>query len=98
MPHAFPLRAFRCLLLVAALVLGAIPAAAHAATTLPDPLARGPYTPTTVHPVKLGTVDLQEPSSTGGAAGTGTPAAATPRPRAARLALLPGRAHRAARR
>ncbi|WP_231398485.1 alpha/beta hydrolase [Conexibacter woesei] len=75
MPHAFPLRAFRCLLLVAALMLGAIPAA-QAATSLPDPLARGPYTPTTVDPVKLGTVDLQEPSATGGAVGTGTPPAA----------------------
>ena len=60
--------------LLALLVLAAFASAANAA--LPDPMQRGTYTPVTVDPVKVGLVDLQEPSASGGAA-TGTAAAAT---------------------
>src|SRR4029078_8185721 len=42
----------------------------------PDPLARGPYTVTTVDPVLTGTTDLQEPNAAGGPL-TGPAAAAT---------------------
>ena len=42
----------------------------------PDPMARGPYTPVTLDPLKIGTVDLQEPNAAGGGL-TGTAAAAT---------------------
>jgi hypothetical protein len=50
------------------------PATALAAP--PDPLARGPYTATTVDPVLMGTTGLQEPNAAGGAP-TGPSAAAT---------------------
>ena len=40
------------------------PATALAAP--PDPMARGPYTVTTLDPLKIGTVDLQEPNAAGG--------------------------------
>ena len=63
----------RVLALALALVLLA-PAAALAAP--PDPLARGPYTVTTVDPVLMGTADLQEPNAAGGPL-TGPAAAAT---------------------
>ena len=80
--------------LALALALVAIaPAAALAAP--PDPLARGPYTVTTVDPVLIGTIDLQEPNAAGGALtghGRGGHAAG------ARLALLPGQPGDAARR
>ena len=53
----------------------------------PDPMARGPYTPVTLDPLRIGTVDLQEPNAAGGGAhrhgGRGHRAAA-------RLDLLPG--------
>ena len=42
----------------------------------PDPMDRGPYTPVTLDPLKIGTVDLQEPNAAGGGL-TGTAAAAT---------------------
>lgn len=42
----------------------------------PDPLDRGPYSVTTLDPLKIGTVDLQEPNAAGGAT-TGSAAAAT---------------------
>lgn len=42
----------------------------------PDPLDRGPYAVTTLDPLKIGTVDLQEPNAAGGGL-TGTAAAAT---------------------
>ncbi len=54
------------------------PAAASAAASptgdaaLPDPLARGTYTATTVQETKLGLVSLQEPSSAGAAPDAGT--------------------------
>ena len=63
----------RVLAIALALVLFA-PAAALAAP--PDPLARGPYTATTVDPILMGTTDLQEPNAAGGAP-TGPAAAAT---------------------
>jgi dienelactone hydrolase len=62
-----------CLLAVIAVAAFA-PALAAAAP--PDPLARGPYTPTTIEQAKLGTVDLQEPNANGNAP-TGASAAAT---------------------
>jgi hypothetical protein len=65
-----PLRTFA----IALLALALLPAAAHAAP--PDPLARGPYTVTTVDPVHMGLIDLQEPNA-GGGAPTGASAAAT---------------------
>lgn len=40
-------------------------------SALPDPTARGGYTPTTIQEAKLGLVDLQEPNSSGAAPGTG---------------------------
>jgi dienelactone hydrolase len=61
-------------LALALLALAFLPAAASAA--LPDPLARGPYAVTTVDPVHLGLLDLQEPNAGGGAT-TGASAAAT---------------------
>ncbi|MDA0184285.1 alpha/beta hydrolase [Solirubrobacter phytolaccae] len=42
----------------------------------PDPMDRGPYTPVTLDPLKIGTVDLQEPNAAGGGL-TGGAAAAT---------------------
>src|SRR4029078_6148391 len=48
----------------------------------PDPMARGPYAPVTLDPLKIGTVDLQEPNAAGGGR-SGTAAAATGRPRGA---------------
>jgi large repetitive protein len=42
---------------------------------LPDPLDRGTYTPATIQETKLGLVDLQEPSSAGGAPTAATVAA-----------------------
>ena len=68
-----PARLKRVLALALALVVIA-PAAALAAP--PDPLARGPYTVTTVDPVLMGTTDLQEPNAAGGPL-TGPAAAAT---------------------
>src|SRR5215213_9150856 len=59
---------------VALALLAVAPAAALA--TPPDPLARGPYAVTTVDPVRIGTVNLQEPNAAGGAL-TGAAAAAT---------------------
>lgn len=47
---------------------------ATAAAALPDPMDRGPYATTSVFQYTAGTVNLQEPSSTGGAA-TGVSAA-----------------------
>ncbi len=41
--------------------------AATAAAALPDPMDRGPYATTSVFQYTAGTVNLQEPSSTGGA-------------------------------
>ena len=58
-----PARLKRVLALALALVVIA-PAAALAAP--PDPLARGPYTVTTVDPVLMGPADLQEPNAAGG--------------------------------
>ncbi len=66
-----------CLKKVFALALALVviaPATALAAP--PDPLARGPYTATTVDPVLMGTTGLQEPNAAGGAT-TGPAAAAT---------------------
>src|SRR3954451_19290697 len=66
-----------CLKKVFALALALVviaPATALAAP--PDPLARGPYTVTTVDPVLMGTADLQEPNAAGGPS-TGPAAAAT---------------------
>lgn len=51
-------------------------AAAADDLTLPDPTARGTYTPVTVQEAKLGTVALQEPDSAGGAPTSGTVSAA----------------------
>jgi hypothetical protein len=59
---------------LAGLALASIPSTAAAAT--PDPLERGSYAVTEVQQYKAGTVNLQEPSSTGGTA-TGVSAAAT---------------------
>lgn len=42
------------------------------ASTLPDPMDRGMYTPRTIQEVKLGTVALQEPDSSGGAPTAGS--------------------------
>lgn len=68
-----PLRALAALVLAGlALVLAAT--TVNAAT--PDPMARGPYGVTTLDPFIGGTVNLQEPSSTGNPA-TGRAAAAT---------------------
>jgi hypothetical protein len=53
---------------------GAAPALADAEA--PDPFKRGPHTYTTFEPYVAGTVNLQEPSGTGGAV-TGTSAAVT---------------------
>src|SRR4051794_4688228 len=63
----------RVLAIALALVLFAPPAALAAP---PDPLARGPYTVTTLDPVLMGPADLQEPNAAGGAP-TGPAAAAT---------------------
>jgi predicted dienelactone hydrolase len=68
-----PARLKKVLALALALVVIA-PATALAAP--PDPLARGPYTATTVDPVLMGTADLQEPNAAGGPL-TGPAAAAT---------------------
>ena len=65
--------ALRALALAFALVALA-PAMALAAP--PDPMARGPYTVTTVDPVLMGTTNLQEPNAAGGPL-TGPAAAAT---------------------
>jgi hypothetical protein len=54
---------FKALALALLLPLAA-PAAALAAP--PDPLERGPYSVTTLDPLKIGTVDLQEPNAAGG--------------------------------
>jgi len=54
--------------------VGAAPAIADA--DVPDPFERGPHKYTTMVPYVAGTVNLQEPSGTGGAA-TGTSAAVT---------------------
>jgi hypothetical protein len=59
---------------VALALVAAAPAAAHAAP--PDPLDRGPYTPVTIDPLRIGTVNLQEPNAAGGGL-TGAAAAAT---------------------
>jgi hypothetical protein len=67
------LRALAALVL-ASLALALAAVSAHAAT--PDPMARGPFEVTTLDPFRGGTVDLQEPSSSGGAA-TGAAAAVT---------------------
>lgn len=53
----------KALVLALALVFLA-PAAALAAP--PDPLERGPYSVTTLDPLKIGTVNLQEPNAAGG--------------------------------
>lgn len=60
-----PIRAVARLCAVALLAL-LVPVAA-AAAALPDPMARGPYATTSVFQYTAGTVNLQEPSSTGGA-------------------------------
>lgn len=66
-------------LLVPATAASAAPAADPVAAVdtgqLPDPLARGMYTPATIEETKLGTAALEEPSSTGGAATAGTASA-----------------------
>lgn len=67
---------FRVLAALALACISLALAAAAASAELPDPLARGPYTVTTLDPFRGGTVDLQEPNSGGGAA-TGTAAAVT---------------------
>ncbi len=62
-----------------AIVLALFVAVLAPATSLaapPDPMARGPYAPVTLDPLKIGTVDLQEPNAAGGGL-TGTAAAAT---------------------
>ena len=51
-------------------------AATPTAVTLPDPTARGGYTPLTVQETKLGLADLQEPNSDGAAPTAGTSQAA----------------------
>ncbi|MFT4049258.1 MAG: alpha/beta hydrolase [Solirubrobacterales bacterium] len=58
----------------AVVALACVPSAASAA--LPDPMETGSYAVTEVQQYKAGTVNLQEPNYTGGAA-TGTAAAAT---------------------
>ncbi|WP_346386279.1 Ig-like domain-containing protein [Nocardioides sp.] len=50
----------------------AAPATSAPATELPDPLARGSYTPVTIQETKLGLVSLQEPNSSGAAPTAGT--------------------------
>jgi hypothetical protein len=50
---------------VAVATLALVPAVAVADP--PDPLARGPFTPVTVDPVRAGTVALQEPAANGNA-------------------------------
>ncbi|MFW2512174.1 S-layer homology domain-containing protein [Demequina sp. SO4-13] len=47
-------------------------AAALDAGSIPDPLDRGPYAPSTIQETKLGLVDLQEPNSSGDAPTEGT--------------------------
>ncbi len=69
-----PIRAFTRLCVLLLLVLVA-PASA-AADGLPDPMARGPYATSSFFQYKAGTVNLQEPNSTG-TAPTGATAAAT---------------------
>jgi hypothetical protein len=59
-----PLKPLKVLVLALALVVLA-PAAALAAP--PDPMDRGPYAVTVLDPLKIGTVDLQEPNAAGGA-------------------------------
>ena len=53
----------RVLALALALLVAA-PAAAQAAP--PNPLERGPYSVTVLDPLKIGTVNLQEPNAAGG--------------------------------
>jgi hypothetical protein len=67
---------FRALAALALACIALALAAAAARAELPDPMARGPHAVTTLDPFRGGTVDLQEPSSTGGAA-TGSAAAVT---------------------
>jgi hypothetical protein len=54
----------------------AVLAPASSLAAPPDPLDRGPYTVTTLDPLRLGTVNLQEPNAAGGGL-TGSAAAAT---------------------
>ncbi|HST39361.1 MAG TPA: alpha/beta hydrolase [Conexibacter sp.] len=68
-----PFRALAAFVL-ASLALALVAASARAEA--PDPLARGQYGVTTLDPFRAGTVDLQEPSSSGGAP-TGSAAAVT---------------------
>jgi hypothetical protein len=51
---------------------GAVPAADSASAALPDPLARGSYTPAIIQETKLGLAALQEPNSSGAAPTAGT--------------------------
>lgn len=51
---------------------GSVVADPAATPELPDPLVRGPYGITTIQEAKLGTVDLQEPNSSGTAPTAGT--------------------------
>lgn len=60
----------------AAIALALIAPALAAAAAAPDPFERGPYTPAQLDPIVLGTVNLQEPSGTGGAV-SGSSAAVT---------------------
>lgn len=74
MTHALsPPRALAALLLSTLLTLAL---AVTATAAPPDPMVRGPHAVTTLDPFRAGTVDLQEPSSTGGAP-TGSAAAVT---------------------
>ncbi|MDW5598150.1 alpha/beta hydrolase [Conexibacter stalactiti] len=59
-------------LVLASLALALVAASARAAT--PDPMASGPYAVETLDPFRGGTVNLQEPSSTGGAPAAGAAA------------------------
>ena len=58
-----------CRRVVSAVVAGACTAlslaAGVAAAEPPDPMARGPFAPVTVDPVRAGTVALQEPAANG---------------------------------
>jgi large repetitive protein len=84
-PRTSRLRAWAALPLLAALATPVTAATliatpARAATTsvddLPDPTARGSYTPLTIQEVKLGTTPLEEPDSAGGAPTAGSASAA----------------------
>lgn len=66
------LKAFALVLCLALLA----PATSLAAP--PDPMDRGPYTPVTLDPLKIGTVDLQEPNAAGGGLTGGAAAATVP--------------------